>query len=119
MHRFSIATVNIWLQAGQNLRGSRERVCKSGVVASCAIPAPNAGAQRRGIMTMDARAEYLTIITDALKAGEIVWRFADGSARYEAILDLEEAGILSAPRVLGDDLFNWRVNSRALELVSA
>jgi hypothetical protein len=61
---------------------------------------------------------HLHLLADAVKAGEAIWRFEDGAARYEALVDLEEAGLLGPQFVVSDDMFKWQVDSRVLTAVS-
>ena len=61
---------------------------------------------------------HLNLLANAVKAGEASWRFEDGAARYEALLDLEDAGLLGPKSVVGDDMFKWQVDSRVLTAVS-
>jgi hypothetical protein len=67
---------------------------------------------------MPVGAMHLNLLASAAKAGEASWRFEDGAARYEALLDLEDAGLLGPKSVVSDDMFTWQVDSRVLSAVS-
>ena len=67
---------------------------------------------------MPVREVHLNLLASAVKTGEASWRFEDGPARYEALLDLEEAGLLCPKSVVSDDMFKWRIDSRVLTAVS-
>ena len=45
-------------------------------------------------------------------SGEVIWDAEDGGERYDAILNLEEAGLVSAPFVERSERFKWRLTSR-------
>ena len=68
---------------------------------------------------MGVRETHLHLLADAVKAGEVIWRFEDGIARYEALLDLEEAGLLGPQFIVSDDMLKWHVDSRVLTAVSS
>jgi hypothetical protein len=72
----------------------------------------------QGEHIMAVREMHLHVLADAVKAGEASWRFEDGAARYEALLDLEEAGLLGPQCVVADDMFTWQVNGKVLAAVS-
>ena len=67
---------------------------------------------------MPVREMHLNLLASAIKTGEASWRFEDGAARYEALVDLEEAGLLGPKAIVTDDMFTWQIDSRVRTAVS-
>jgi hypothetical protein len=51
-------------------------------------------------------------------SGEVIWDAEDGGERYNAILNLEEAGLVSAPFVERSERFRWPITGRGRVAVS-
>jgi hypothetical protein len=76
------------------------------------------GTSAQGEHIMAVGEMHLNLLADAVRAGEASWRFEDGDTRYEALLDLEEAGLLGPQAVVSADMFKWQIDSRVLTAVS-
>jgi hypothetical protein len=53
-----------------------------------------------------------SMLHDLVVSGEVIWDADDGSDRYNAILNLEDAGLISAPFVERSERFKWRLTRR-------
>jgi hypothetical protein len=52
------------------------------------------------------------MLQNLVVSGEVIWDAEDGGERYNAILNLEDAGLVSAPLVERSERFKWRLTSR-------
>jgi hypothetical protein len=52
------------------------------------------------------------MLHDLVVSGEVIWDADDGGERYNAILSLEDAGLISAPFVERSERFKWSLTSR-------
>jgi hypothetical protein len=64
--------------------------------------------------------EHFRILSDAIR-GELAWGPDESDIRYNAILDLEDAGLLDAPRLHKAGVLSWRATSqgRAVQMQPA
>jgi hypothetical protein len=61
---------------------------------------------------MNIDAQQARMLSSWVKQGELIWDAEDGSERYCAILDLEDAGLISPPLVERSDRFRWPLTRR-------
>jgi hypothetical protein len=54
--------------------------------------------------------EHASILSDALR-NDLAWGPEESDARYNAILDLEDAGLLEAPQLQRAGVLKWRASN--------
>jgi hypothetical protein len=61
------------------------------------------------------RDEHFRILSDAIR-DQLAWGPDESDVRYNAILDLEDAGLLDAPRLHRAGVLTWRASSHGRAL---
>lgn len=61
------------------------------------------------------RDEHFRILSDAIR-DQLAWSPDESDVRFNAILDLEEAGLLDAPRLHKAGVLSWRASSQGRAL---